>query len=212
MPSQARVAKPNVRNFLLTGHPRGATGYSGALMCALGFKVGHEKVREDGIASWALAVNAPKMPRIIHKGLLDRHNTTFRSLIHVVRHPVDTIASSAYAESPPSLRFRSRYVLIYGRNEIERAVRSYIAWHKMIIGQRPDFRFQAESSGHDLVEYLVNAGFMKQPTKLRGLKVPSRKHNSREHRKLTWGDIEEACPADLFVQLRVFAKQLGYKE
>jgi hypothetical protein len=161
----------------ILGHPRSGTGYVAALFRQAGWDVGHEFVREDGIASWMWAVDSEKVP------WGDARNGAERPehMIHVMRKPAAAVASIAYTEGDSEL-WRSKQIWLppAPASLIERAVFSLLNWNLLIQAQAPTRVVQLEH-----VEAFV--------TQLTGEKVEaSERVNVRRHKKLTAAEIEEA--------------------
>ena len=77
--------------ILVTGCPRSGTYYTAALLQHVELDVRHEQVGKDGTVSWMLAVDAPTYPY----GHVNerRSDYDFAQVVHLVRHPLDAIAS-----------------------------------------------------------------------------------------------------------------------
>jgi hypothetical protein len=86
-----RVAEaPAKKKLLVTGCGRSGTQFTASLLERLGVRIGHEKMRRDGIASWCMAVDAESVP-----WGEPRARFAFEHVFHQIRHPLDVIASTA---------------------------------------------------------------------------------------------------------------------
>ena len=78
------------KTLLITGCGRSGTKYATFVLRRLGLDVRHEKMGEDGVASWFMAVDAKTVPF----GDASR-NFVFNHVFHQVRHPLTVIPSVA---------------------------------------------------------------------------------------------------------------------
>jgi hypothetical protein len=177
-----------MKKFLVVGHPRSGTGYMAMLLQAYGFDVGHERLLADGISSWMCAVDTKYVPYGDAK-----NGAEFEHVLHVVRHPVKTVASMAggilLQTRPPALKYMSSYIDTQGGNEIETAVRTYVEWNTMIDSLKPSARFKVEHAHLELPKFLTRVGL---ECALDRTKAPARDYNSRLHRQLRWVDVSRA--------------------
>lgn len=130
------------KEFLITGHARSGTAYMANLFTKNGYEIGHERMKSDGISSWMFAVCAEQYPFTFDNST--RQQYSFKNIIHVIRNPIDAIASIVHTEYA-SEDFRTKYVQMFG-NEYERAIMSYIGWNKLIHSQCPDITVRLEDA------------------------------------------------------------------
>jgi hypothetical protein len=194
------------KKFLVIGHPRGGTGYMAMLLQSYGYSVGHEKMLADGISSWMHMVDAPKVP------FGDpRAGTKYEYVIHAVRHPIKTVASMvgtimAQQDDPLSVKFMARFIDTKAKNDIELAVKTYIAWHGLAARSQPQVRIQVENGRLELPKFLKS---VKLPN-ARALPLPSKTYNSQEHDLLSWSDVRDAVEPELHSELIALARHFGY--
>lgn len=190
-----------MKKFLIIGHPRCGTGYMSQLFKSFGYDVGHEEMGEHGISSWMFAAFSDHVP--FGDNTL-RKQYKFENSIHVVRNPVDAIASIAFTETDiRSYNYRKDFISIDDHaNEVHRAVQSYIAWNKLIEAQGPDMRVQVENAIEEL-ETILN----KRPN---WEMVPDTNYNSRYHEELTIEQIKEYCSLSLNKELTKIIEKYGY--
>lgn len=162
------------RDFLILGHPRSGTGYMAKLFEANGFDVGHETVGEHGTSNWQFAVKANEYP--FPSDEFKRQDVSFKSVYHVIRHPLHAINSIAHTESR-SESFRAKYIPLCG-NDFEKAIQSYYGWTMLIQSQMPDKTFTLDNAQQVL-----------------GFKNPTDIYNYREHPWLNEYDIKRQCNA-----------------
>lgn len=90
------MAARTKRDVLVVGHPKSGTGYMAKLLQAHGLGVGHERMGRNGIASWMFAAVTTSVPHSFDGSA--RALFEFHYVLHVVRHPLPVIASTAYTE------------------------------------------------------------------------------------------------------------------
>jgi len=184
---------------LITGHPRSATGFFAMLMQAAGLDIGHEKIGEDGISSWLHIAPGGSVP---WAGEIERID--YDRLVHVVRNPLDVIASSQ-TMFPDAWDFIENYFAVtLPKNMIERAMFTWIEWNKHVESINPNITIRVEdvrAQWSDLMKILGHvAGY---PAEVR----PG--YNSRPHNMLSWADLESANP-DMCDAVREMAERYGY--
>jgi hypothetical protein len=87
--------EPIPKRLLVIGTPRSGTHFFTKLMQGFGMRVQHERMGEDGTVNCAwLAMRMPNDPVIKVTG---RQNYDFDRIIHLIRHPLPTIASMSHA-------------------------------------------------------------------------------------------------------------------
>ena len=157
--------KKENKKILVVGHPRTGTGYTAKLLQSWGLDVQHEKMGKDGTSNWTAATH---------------DNDKWHTIIYCVRNPKETIASVAYTEDihEPSLNYRIKW----GKykitdNKISNAIKSIVAWDKLIAKLNPHIVFRIEDGANDLFKQL----------KKRGIKVDwndemiCKRYNVRQH-------------------------------
>lgn len=176
--------------FLFVGHPRGGTAYAAALMQSAGIDVRHEEMGANGTSSWMHAVHDIIPPYTFDRSRRADHY--FDAVIHLVRNPLDTIASSLYTEQD-SEDFRSRYVTIFG-NDHERTVLSYCGWHKLLLAGHADVRCRLEDLPYHLLQKYGIATTDPGP------------QNQREHPSLSWEELAGHCSGEVMFELQKMTK------
>jgi hypothetical protein len=191
------------KNILVLGCPRSATTYMAELLQALGLDVRHEEMGADGTSSWPMAAWSAQPiwgP--------SRRSFQFRYILHVVRHPVPTLASLSRLQ-PDSWDYLHEYVLMHrSASLLEQAAQAYIGWNKLIRAQAPDLIVRAEEADQTLAPWLAAKGLipaLDQPPQL-----PPKNVNSRFHEPLFWQDVRARLPPALFLELYETAKRYAY--
>lgn len=161
------VKKKHFRPLLVTGHPRCGTGYAASLCKQLGVDIGHEKLGQQGISSWMFAVDGEINPYALDEVSRTRRAFAWKYMIAPVRD-LATAAGSVMRDSehaPPSYNFRREHIrsklgidLDAFATPFERAIRSVVAWMRIILLQQPDLVFRIEDQ-HELVrQFLIESG------------------------------------------------------
>ena len=146
------------KKILVVGHPRTGTGYTSKLLQSWGLDVQHEKTGKDGTSNWTyVAVHADR-------ALFDKSfkSEDWHTIIYCVRDPKGTIASVAYTEdiNKDSLEYRLKwgnYKLT--ANKAGNAIRSIVAWDKLIQKINPDIVFRIENGAETLFNELKKRKF-----------------------------------------------------
>ena len=176
--------------FLILGHRRGATNFAASLMEQFGYEVGHEEWLKDGMVTSMSMRGHVRFPPC--------------RLIHLTRHPLHTV-SSLVARDPDLSHYHwenTRAVFGWGGGGLhERAARSYISWHKLILAMMPDVRVQAETMKKDMTEELGT-----EP----GSSPPIR-YNRLDHRQHTREELADLINASTADELWDLSAQLGYE-
>ncbi|MBA43163.1 MAG: hypothetical protein CMF62_04030 [Magnetococcales bacterium] len=106
-----KYAKIEYKDFLCIGHPRCGTTSISHYLNQMGYDVGHENMKKDGISSWMLAVNDESYP---WGDVNDKLKYYFKNVIHVVRNPFDAIPSiileNKYTPSNKSYNFKKKHI------------------------------------------------------------------------------------------------------
>ncbi|NEO35141.1 MAG: hypothetical protein F6J90_01995 [Moorea sp. SIOASIH] len=129
--------------FLITGHPRCGSGFMSNLFRQLGFDIGHEKLGQDGVSSWLMAVKDLNAPWGDNSS---SYYVKFNYLILYVRNPQDALPSILLEnEVERSLNFRRNYILRqldFDINQfshpLDKAIAYFLGLNKIIELQKPD--------------------------------------------------------------------------
>lgn len=141
------------KKILVVGHPRTGTGYTSKLLQSWGLDVQHEKMGKDGTSNWTYAAVESDAP--LFDGKFSDHE--WHTIIYCVRDPKGTIASVAYTEdtNEHSLNYRKKW----GKykltdNKLTNAIRSIVAWDKLIGKIKPHVTFRIEDGAEELFKQL----------------------------------------------------------
>jgi hypothetical protein len=111
-------------------YPRSGSRFTARLLKSLGRKVEQEHLGEEGTVSWRHAVESYDADIVLHQ----------------VRNPLAAITSTSTASSR-SLKYIARNTgLQWTGDEVLRfCLRAYPLWHKLIVENRPQWRYQIEA-------------------------------------------------------------------
>lgn len=190
--------------ILITGHQRSGTGYMAALCRSMGLDVGHERHGDDGISSFQYAVETDTVPFHSVDGNKGRNHYNFDKIIHVVRHPLHVIASTAFTDMNGAIEWQAKFVPVTAPPEhrIRQAVQTWLGWNKLIEPQA-DYRVNVEKAENMLPKLLGE-------TVLQDAPPPN--VNARPHALLGWARVETACVGDEFPRIWKMAEKYGYTE
>lgn len=197
-------------DFLILGHPRSGTGYMARLFTALGYPVGHERLAKHGISSWMFAAYSESVPYSFDGGT--RSDIEPKYVFHVVRHPIDAIASMAYTvREAPAWDYIARYTLVQrAAPRLVRATQSVIAWNRLIQAHHPrPMVFQVESAIAGIYGFLSQQGYRLPP--LSSAALPPTNENARSHPALDREQLLKELPPDLRAELHHHSQHYGYE-
>lgn len=192
--------------ILITGHQRSGTGYMAALCRSLGFAVGHERVLADGVSSFQFAVATDTVCFHTAEQNRGRNHYDFDVMIHVVRHPLGVIASTAFTDMNGAIDWQAGFIDVdLDADPVRQAVQTYIGWNRLIEPQA-DVRIPVERAAEELpIALRMYEGTGEHDR----CPAPTANYNGREHRSLTWAEVQHAAP-DLTPELMDMADRYGY--
>lgn len=188
--------------LLITGHQRSGTGYMAALCQAMGLDVGHERVGKDGCSSFQFAVDTKTVCFHSAEQNKGRAHYRFDRIIHVVRHPLHVIASTAFTDMNGAIEWQAKFVPVTAPagHGIRRAVQTYLGWNELIEEQTAEM-VRVEDAENVLPE-LLGETVIADP--------PPPTVNGRDHPPLGWSRVATACVGDEFPRLWEMAERYGY--
>ena len=190
--------------ILITGHQRSGTGYMAALCQAMGLDVGHERPGKDGISSFQYAVETDRVPFHSVDDNKGRNHYRFDRIIHVVRHPLHVIASTAFTDMNGAIEWQAKFVPVTAPEQhgIRRAVQTYLGWNELIEEQTAEL-VRVEDAEKAMPKILGKT-VLQDP--------PPPTVNGRPHPQLGWARVATACVGDEFPRLWCMADRYGYGE
>ena len=189
----------SVKN-MITAHPRSGTRYISHMLTYLGIDMPHEVPGKDGIVSWQHICKGP-------------WSVKCDNVIHLVRHPLMVIASSAYVLHESAFPFM---MYVGGLNDynienpIERFMLTYVMWNELI-EERAIWRFRLEDVNNNISELVTRLGFDYNTERLKSFNAF--KHNvvnRKDHPVLTWDDLRNTNKK-LYKKVKEMARRYGYE-
>jgi hypothetical protein len=170
----------------------------------MGLDVGHERPGKDGISSFQYAVKTDRVPFHSIDGNKGRNWYKFDRIIHVVRHPLHVIASTAFTDMNGAIEWQAQFVPVTApkTHEVRRAVQTWLGWNELI-EQQTDIRVRVEDAENELPKILGEQVVQDPP-------LPC--VNARDHPDLQWARVSMACAGDEFPRLWKMAERYGYTE
>jgi len=159
-----------IKRIVVLAFPRSGTGTMARI-----HNLGHEVEGENGTSNWMLV---PSFKRGEEK------------LIHVIRNPLESIASNLFTSGVESLQLIQKGAGlspkegIVNKSILSTIVEGWVYWNKKIESLNPD-------------EVIC-------------IETVLEKHNTRPHPKLTWEDME-CLPVEILNKLRGVANKYGYQ-
>lgn len=159
--------------YLITGHPRSGTRWISTLCIQYGLDIPHEVAGKDGICSWQHITSG-------------KYSVKADKVIHLVRNPLKTIASTAYVLDPSAFPLMFKDIgYPNSQDKIRIAMYTWYHWNKLI-EKRANSRFKFEDILKDPLPFFGE--FDLTPSVLR---AQPPKINSFNHPLLTWKDLKE---------------------
>jgi len=156
--------------IICSGCSRSGSMYMSRTMNAIGFKVGHQRYRKDGISSGVMA------PCIFPEGTV---------VLHQIRHPVDNIRSLAPIYMPNIAKYAGRFIPIADSDSpLLIAMKYWYYWNKMA-EERGYFIFALEDMA-DAWDDICNLLGIWQPFPALQTNIHI---NKRPRPETTWSDI-----------------------
>jgi hypothetical protein len=180
---------------LIIGTGRCGTKTVAAYLQLAGLDVGHEKDRPDGIVAWRRACDVRR---------------TYKTILHVVREPLATIASWTYTVKPYSRRFSEQHLgLPHDWTAMRKALAHWVLWNELCEA-RSSWRFRIEDLPRRLPKLYACVGVhlpLRKKLELRGGERVI--VNDRQHPEVSWDELRRE-DEDLVDKARRLAELYGY--
>ena len=170
----------------------------------MGLKIGHERLKRDGVSSWFIASQLDKVP--LGPSLIDlkKHKLL---ILHQVREPLSAI-SSMQSLGSPSWRFLEKLIPISLQNDskIVLAMKYYYYWN-LKTEEIASIRVKAENFGERIKDILDQYNII---YKDQNITINEKtKVNTRLHSKLSWDDLTKEDRV-LAEKIKSLAKKYNY--
>jgi hypothetical protein len=194
--------------ILVTGCGRSGTLYIARVLQRLGLDVGHERLGRDGIVSSLWAVTDSKYPPYHQQGPYPMFNI----VLHQVREPLATIGSLTTAQ-PISWDWTCKHIDVdRGAPVLRRAAEYWLRWNELCEHQAA-YTYRIESLNEVWEMWM---GYVRSTNSLLAEQAAtaildglSTDVHHREHRAVTWEDVEAATP--LYRDIKELARHYGYR-
>lgn len=190
----------------IIGCGRSGTNFSNQYFENLGLKIGHEKLKKNGISSWCLVPNTTE--RLWGPSWQDIKHFD-KSVFHQVRHPLKVI-SSLQTITTKSWDFISKFIPIKKQDCLILKAMKYWYYWNLLAEKKAIYTYKVEDIDKELDKIFQVASFKMPEDKNDILKKISRKVNTRKHSSLTWKDLEKE-DKELTRKIKSLAKRYGYK-
>lgn len=175
------------KDYLFIGHPRFGSGYLSSVLINAGIKIGHERVYQNGSASWMYVVDDLCYP---YGDSMTYHKYFFRNVHMFIRDPLRALPSCIVENSMVnSYNFRRKHILKTFqvdlesfKNDVDRAAASIIYWYKMCELKRPASYVKIDNKS-SVKELITRLGIDDEVLVKKALETPAR--NTAE---MKWGN------------------------
>jgi hypothetical protein len=140
--------------ILIIGHPRCGTSSIAKYFNTMGYNIGHEIIKTNGISSWMMAVESHNYP---WGGALNKNTYVFDKTIHLIRNPFNSFPSiileNKYSVNNNSYKFRKKFInsilsidlTPYEHDDLQLAILTYIYWNQICTLNNPDYIIKIEN-------------------------------------------------------------------
>lgn len=176
--------------ILITGNCRSGTGYIAKLLQAFGYDIGHEITGTDGISDYKKAI-----PSEI---------TKYRTVIHIVRHPIFVI-SSMTTIMDRSWNFIFKHIPKPGSiSLLYKCMYVWYYWNVMI-----NKSYHVHTIHRFKIEDMPDAITTLLPPRIPEFELPKKGYNTRPHQLYTWDDLYNENTV-LAMGIETLGKKYGY--
>ena len=179
--------------FLVAAHGRSGTHYAASLLQSAGLRVGHECYGPDGVVSWLHVGKGEIAGRAV-----DPERTTYGTIIHLVRHPLNVISSSttmmriSFEFMRDNLKGHALPAVtedMVFEDKVRFLSRTWIEWNRKIECMGPAYQVKAEDLPPGGQKYSRRALY---------------------GRPLTEAELQDICGSALAIEVLDMARKYGY--
>ena len=188
------------------GCGRSGTRYLATFLQESGYYVGHERPGMNGCVSWPMCVNS-------YSYFGSKVEKTFRHVFHQVRHPLDVISSwvtnQIDLKSDVWLFIRDYVPEIDVNDSLLVHCAKYWYYWNLLAEKMTEWRFKIEDFPNVIEEFEERSGLTLKRTLL--VEIP-KNYNTRGpiEIKITWDDLKEQIPEDLYQKIKDMSLWYGY--
>ncbi|MBA3816285.1 MAG: hypothetical protein H0X29_07150 [Parachlamydiaceae bacterium] len=192
--------------LLITGCARSGTTYITEVLKLGGLDIKHELIGKDGTSSWFMCIEADKVP---WKNRPSATGFQFDHVFHQVRHPLKVISSVLGTEHHKAITYFSENIPeIYARDTLLVKSAKYWYYWNLYAEQKAEWRYQVEQIDSCLIEMGQRLGIVLDPAIL--LQVPRDSNHRKKTTNLTWAQLKQEIPANLFINIQEMTLRYGY--
>lgn len=192
--------------LLITGCARSGTTYISDVLKLGGLDIQHENVGKDGTSSWFMCIEADHVP---WKHRPSAAGFNFDHIFHQVRHPLKVISSVLGTEHRKAIKYFSENIPeIYDKDTPLIKCAKYWYYWNLYAEQKAEWRYQVEQIDSCLEEMGQRLGITLDKAILQ--QVPRDSNHRKMTTNLTWAQLKEEIPANLFIKIQEMALRYGY--
>lgn len=197
---------PESHFLLITGCARSGTTYISEVLKLGGLDIAHEVIGKDGISSWFMCIEADRVPWKHRPSALGYH---FEHVFHQVRHPLKVISSVLATEHRKAVKYFSENIPeIYSKDKLIVKCAKYWYYWNLYAEQKAEWRYQVEQIDANLEEMGQRLGITLDKKILE--QVPRDSNHRKATTNLTWAQLKQEIPANLFYNIQEMALRYGY--
>ena len=199
-------ARPH-KTLLIIGCARSGTAGIAKALQKGGLKIGHEKMKRDGISSWDLAAN-PKVGR----SKVRPEKFHFAHVFHQVRHPLKCISSVYTTEDQNSWDFIMAHIPEIHEQDphLVKCAKYWYYWN-LLAEENAEWTYRIEDIDYSWDEFEKRLGKKIQHIALENIPEETDTKNLHTH-DFTWEDLQKGLDATLYDNIRMLARKYGYVE
>jgi hypothetical protein len=204
--SSSQSSPKQHRFLLITGCSRSGTTYISEVLKLSGLDIGHEFVGKDGTSSWFMCIEADHVP---WKHRPSSIGFEFDHIFHQVRHPLKVISSVLGTEHRKAITYFSENIPeIYAKDPPLVKCAKYWYYWNLYAEQKSEWRYQVEQIDSCLAEMGQRLGIVLDKEIL--TQIPRDTNHRKQTTNLTWAQLKEEIPADLFSKIQEMSLRYGY--
>lgn len=192
--------------LLVTGCGRSGTNYMAEYLEKSGYKIFHERLGDDGVVSWPMAVNS-----LSPWGPLTEDS--FNHVFHQVKHPLPVLTSwivNIYDLNRDEWMFIRKHIPEINLDDtlIVQCAKYWYYWN-LLVEKQAEWRYRIEDLEKILPEFIDRSGLVLDSELIH--EIPSNFNTWKDTtNKITWADLKLELPYDLYQNIQAMALRYGY--